>query len=132
MKLTIRVVLALLMVMMFTPLQAAEIKVQKWVDSLGHVHFGDQPPTSANTEEMVIKTSSPSQVAVDNKAADKDKAPKEDSETCIAARKQLSDYERAPFLYETDAQGKKKILPDEQRNELMEGVRERVKTECKE
>ena len=133
MKLSIRMVLTLLAILMFTPVQAAEVKVQKWVDSLGNVHFGDQPPTSANTEEMVIKTNSPSQPAASTAATDgkaEDKAAGQDSEACIGARKQLADYERAPFLYETDAQGKKRILPDEQRNELLDGVRQRVEDEC--
>ena len=132
MKLLIRTGLILLVVAAMGSAQAADVKVQKWVDSLGHVHFGDQPPTAANTEEMVIKTNSPSDAAPDTDAADKDKAPEQDSEACIAARKQLHDYEAAPFLYETDSQGKKHILPDEQRQDLLDSVREQVSSECKE
>lgn len=130
MKLMIRMGLVLLAVLTLAQAQAADIKVQKWVDSQGRVHFGDQPPNAADTEEMVIKTNSPSDARADNAAADGDKQAKEDSEACIAARKQLKDYEAAPFLYETDPQGKKHILPDEQRQELLESVRSRIKGEC--
>jgi len=132
MKLSIRMGWVLLAVLMVGPVQAGNVTVQKWTDSLGHVHFGDQPPTAANTEEMVIKTGGPSDAGAGNASAGKDKAPKQDSEACVTARKQLHDYEAAPFLYETDPQGKKRILPDEQRQELLEGVRQRVSSECNE
>ena len=132
MKLTTRVLLVLFAIVMFGPAQAADIKVQKWVDSRGQVHFGDQPPTSANTEEMVIKTNSPSLPGT-NAAADKDKDAGEvkESEACLAARKQLADYERAPFLYETDSNGKKSIMSDDQSNQLLDSVRQRTDDECK-
>jgi len=131
MKLMIRMGWVLLAVLTIGQAQAGDVKIQKWVDSQGHVHFGDQPPTAANTEEMVIKTHGPADAVADNAAADKDKAAKQDSEACVAARKQLHDYEAAPFLYESDAEGKKHILPDDQRQELLDSVRDRIKSECK-
>ena len=132
MKLTTRVLLVLFAIVMFGPAQAADIKVQKWVDSLGQVHFGDQPPISANTEEMMIRTNSPALPGTDA-AADKDKDAGEvkESEACLAAREQLANYERAPFLYETDSKGKKSIMSDEQRNQLLDSVRQRTDDECK-
>lgn len=130
MKLMIRMGWVLLAVLTIGQAQAGDVKVQKWVDSQGHVHFGDQPPTAANTEEMVIKTHGPSDAVANNAPAAKDKAVKQDSGACLSARKQLKDYEAAPFLYETDPQGKKHILPDEQRQELLDSVRSRIKSEC--
>ena len=135
MKLTTRVLLVLFAIVMFGPAQAADIKVQKWVDSLGQVHFGDQPPISANTEEMMIRTNSPALPGTDaaaDKDKDKDAGEVKESEACLAAREQLANYERAPFLYETDSKGKKSIMSDEQRDELLDSVRQRAARDCKE
>ena len=132
MNMRIRVGLWVMLLLLVAPLQASNVTVQKWVDAAGNVHFGDQPPNSARPEEMVIKTFGPSAPAAGAQAANKGdaKKPAEDSEACKAAQKQLADYERAPFLYETDADGKRHILPDEQRQQLLDGVKERVKTDC--
>ena len=132
MKSLYRVGLLLVLVTIVGSAQAADVKIQKWVDGAGNVHFGDKPPNNARAEEMVIRTFEPASAAAAGAAATEKekKLPAEESEGCKDARKQLADYERAPFLYETDADGKRHILPDEQRKELLEGVKERVKAEC--
>jgi hypothetical protein len=128
MKLRTRTLLLVMLAVFLGPVQAGDVKVQKWVDSAGRVHFGDQPPHTVDAEEMVINTGGAAEQ--DPVAGAKPKQPVEDSEACKQARKQLNDYERAPFLYETDADGKKHILPDEERQQLLEGVKGRVDAEC--
>lgn len=128
MKLRTRTLLLVMLAVFLGPVQAGDVKVQKWVDSAGRVHFGDQPPSTVDTEEMHINTGGA--VEQDPVADAKPKQPVEDSEACKQAREQLKEYERAPFLYETDADGKKHILPDEERQQLLEGVKARVDKEC--
>ena len=113
--------------------QAANTTVQKWVDSKGNVHFGDKPPNTVEPVEMVIRTNEPPPPvsgASGDSGQGKSKQAAGESEACKEARKQLADYTRAPLLYEVDAEGKKHIMLESQRQELLEGIEERVKANC--
>ena len=107
---------------------AGETSVYMWKDKHGVTHFGDKPQGDA--EEMVVRTSEPSAPAAQQQSEEQAGPSKGDSEECKTARKQLADYERAPFLYETDAQGKRHILPEDERQELLEGVRKQMEAAC--
>ena len=122
-----RRMLTLLLLLVAGAAYAGSTSVYKWVDEDGVTQFGDRP-TSAAAEEVVVKTSEPASSSQASASDPKQKG--EDSEACKSARKQLSEYQRAPFLYETDAQGKRHILPDEKRRELLDSVREEIVAVC--
>ncbi len=112
--------------------QAGQTKLYKWVDAQGNVHFGDQASAKTNAEEMVVRTAGPSGNAP-AKDEEKGKAQpsKADSEECKAAQKRLDEYNRAPFLYETGDDGKRHILPEKERQEIMNAAKEQVDVVCK-
>jgi len=114
--------------------QAGQTKLFKWVDAQGNVHFGDQASAKANAEEMVVRTAGPSGNApAKDEDEDKGKAQpsKANSEECKAAQKRLDEYKRAPFLYETGDDGKRHILPEKERQEIMDATNEQVGVVCK-
>lgn len=43
------------------PAAGQDTVVKKWVDSQGHVHFGDMPPQDAKATEVIIKVTPPSE-----------------------------------------------------------------------
>jgi len=129
----IGLVVLLPMLLMSGTGQAGQTKLFKWVDAQGNVHFGDQASARTDAEEMVVRTSSPDDKAA-GKDEGKDKEPvvsKANSEECKAARKRLDEYKRAPFLYETGDDGKRHILPEKERQEIMNAAKEQVDVVCK-
>lgn len=131
MKQKIPLLLLLLPILLLSvAVDANQTKLYKWVDAQGNVHFGDQASARTDAEEMVVKTNDPSASTAANPADDKQQPIKGNGEECKEARKQLDEYTRAPFLYETSADGKRHIVPEDQRQELLNNVKERVKTVC--
>lgn len=111
---------------------AGETNVHMWKDAQGNVHFGDQASAPTYADEMVVRTTDPAAASAVQQAAGKEQQAesKENSQACKDARKRLADYERAPFLTEVDADGKKHILPESERQELLVSVKELVKEAC--
>jgi hypothetical protein len=102
------------------------------VDAQGNVQFSGQPPIKKEAEELIVKTFSPGERArAPGKDEKKQQASKADSKECKDAQKRLDDYQRAPFLFETDADGKKKILPEKERQQIMDAAKEQVGVVCK-
>jgi hypothetical protein len=112
--------------------QAGQTKLYKWVDAQGNVQFSGQPPIKKEAEELTVRTFSPGERArAPGKDEKKQQASKADSKECKDAQKRLDDYQRAPFLFETDADGKKKILPEKERQQIMDAAKEQVGVVCK-
>jgi hypothetical protein len=112
--------------------QAGQTKLFKWVDAQGNVHFGDQAAARTDAEEMVVRTAGPSENApAKDEGKAKQQPSKSNSEICKAAQKRLDEYQRAPFLYETGDDGKRHILPEQERQEIMDAAKEQVGVVCK-
>lgn len=135
MKQFIRIgLLALLpMLLMSGVTQAGETKLFKWVDAQGNVHFGDQASPQTNAEEMMLRTDDPAgnTAPAKDKEEDKKQVSQANSKECKEAQKRLNEYQRAPFLFETGEDGKKKILPEEERQAIMKAAKEQVDVVCK-
>jgi hypothetical protein len=115
--------------------QAASTKVYRWVDEEGVVHYADQP-RSSEAESVTIRDSRPAPPSASSAPAatgEEERASGQQrlsDERCAAARKRLDTYQRAPFLFETDAQGKRRILGEQEREEVMEAARQEVEQAC--
>lgn len=113
---------------------ANQTTMYTWKDAQGNVYFGDQASANTDAEEMTVKTQDPAGAAPSPSASEDEqreqRVNKEGSQACDDARKQLDEYSRAPFLYETSPDGKRRIVTEAERQVLLKNVKEKVKSAC--
>jgi len=142
-------VLTLILLIGMAPIANAEI--YKWVDEQGRVHYGDKEITNAKaldldtTKKGHINTGSSREEKrrklLDAMQEDKereqteqkknrDKKKKHDR-SCVVAKHQLSQFERASYLYDLDKDGNKVITSNEDRDKRTSQLRKKIQKHCK-
>ena len=139
----------LLVLMMFGFSVAAD-KVYTWKDEKGVVHFGDQPQYEDTQEvnvdvnyqvdqeavnrhtrarkEMQVEEKDHKQEQAD--AAMKKKKSAETYQKCKKAQDMHASYSKAQFLYKKDENGKRQVLPAEEKAKAMADVKNYIDKWC--
>ena len=128
-----------------TPLMA-DTTIHKWVDANGVTHFGAQPPANVKSEEVQPRVYAPAQNApkpADTPKAEKPKDPPADkpkemvtisaeqlAAQCKNAQDRLQQLESSPRLMTRTADGQMQRVPEEERQQMMETERARIKDYC--
>lgn len=147
-------VAALLGSLLAAPVMAAQF--YKWTDENGVTHYSENPPpaTAKSSSEVKVQTRLPSgtTAATDSlerqrEAASKrlsEKTQTETQDTSSTAKSDKSDYAERCRQYksnleameshgrvsETNSQGEKRILSDEEKNKRMDETRRQIKAFC--
>lgn len=143
---------ALLTLLCAGSLAAAD--VHRWVDEDGVVHYGDQPPETAQTEELhIIPPPSDSPAALQASArpqpqsgtaasgteaapGDEDAALRDETaelirqRQCDVARRTRTQYQGAGYLFQTGADGTQHRLTDEERAAALAAADQDVANFC--
>lgn len=110
----------LLVTLAFTPFCFANAEVWKWVDDDGNVHYGDRPQheSAAGVQLASHRPGSPSAGDASTSAAAPDSADAEAEKAqayyCEQATEAYNRYASAPKLFETDSDGERRYLSDEE------------------
>jgi len=132
-----------------TPITNAEI--YKWIDEQGQVHYSDKEIT--NAKELELDTAKKGHIStgatreekrrnlLDAMQEDKEREKKEQKKSrekkkkhdraCVLAKHQLSQFERASYLYDLDKDGNKVITSNEERSKKTSQLRKNIKKHCK-
>lgn len=138
-----------LLISIVTPGHAAD--VYKWVDEHGRTHYGDKP---ADDSALSVEVE-PEKPAVDpelekrrrqrdkllEQIADERREEAEKAERraaekaererqCTRRRKLLWQYEHAPYIYDTNTDGERRILSDAERSSEEDKLRRFLKKNC--
>ena len=123
--------------------------IQKWVDSNGQVHYGEQPPEGTRLETIdtsgsnVIDTSDMRRRA---KALDKqfesrrqyekrqrqaqEKQQKKDAVYCQRAKQRLGIYRQKVPVFTTKADGSRDYVDDEERRQVIASLKRKIRRYC--
>lgn len=129
----------------------ANAEIFKWVDEQGRVHYGDKPVT--NSEQVTVDTEKKGHIKtaasreekrqrlLDAMQEDKERTAEENkkarekkkkhNKNCIWAKDRLKQYERASYLYDLDDKGNKIVVPQADREQMVEKLRKRIQKNCK-
>jgi len=139
----------LLLISTSISIQAAD--VYKWVDEQGRIHYGDKPaddsalsvevepetPTvDPEEEKRRRKRDKLLEQFADERREQAEEAQRlaaekaERQRECERTRKQLWQYEHSPYLYDTNADGERRILDDAERAAEEDKLRRFLKKNC--
>jgi len=143
-----RRILALILFIGVTPIANSEI--YKWIDEQGQVHYSDKEIT--NAKELELDTEKKGHISTGTSREEKrrnlldaiqeDKERKQEAQkknrekkkkhdrACVLAKHQLSQFERASYLYDLDKDGNKVITSNEERSKKTSQLRKDIKKHC--
>ncbi|ODM33839.1 hypothetical protein A6779_02575 [Marinobacter adhaerens] len=131
---------------------SAKAGVYKWIDANGQTHFGDRPPTQAESSEVKVN-SAPASVDVDARerhqkmtefldqqqeerearqaanAKAEQKAEKQ-AEQCKKLRARLKFLASVSTFYNINAQGERVYVNEAENAQIREDFREKVRKTC--
>lgn len=128
-----RILLTLLSCLLLTPHAHADTAVYRWVDANGRVHYGD--PASAPQGAQAIRPlggANQQQASNPITSAFDESDPAVDEAACHRARTQLSTYQSAERIIESDALGQQREYSGEQREQLIARAEMAARTACEE
>lgn len=131
----------------------ASAAVYRWVDAQGQVHFSDQAPTGSHPPTLDLPTAPAPPITNDEaarrakqqrllrawseedrqQAAAQAKAARQQAmrqKRCALARDRLRSYRQARYLYDLDAQGKRRILSDSEYQQALQQAQDAVTQWC--
>lgn len=132
------------------PVSAA---VYRWVDAQGHVHFSDQAPAGSHPPTLDLPAA-PAPPTTNDEAARRAKRQRllrawseenrqqaaaqaraarqqaRRQKRCALARDRLRSYRQARYLYDLDAQGKRRILSDSEHQQALQQAQDAVTQWC--
>ena len=143
-----KLLLTLLICFSATTIQA---EIYKWTDDQGNTHYGDKPIEKSKEMDINIEKSGNMKEKVNRKerlkkllgSMEEDRQRKQDEaekikkerqkhkKNCDRANDRLKGYERAGYLYNYDKDGKKVISSNESRQKATDGLRKKIKKNCK-
>jgi lysyl-tRNA synthetase class I len=147
----------LIVLILINSISAAEI--YQWVDENGKVHFSDKPPAQGKqaktrevTESKSGKTQQKAQTSVQQrvekanrwlnttltqqkqklKAQEQAWQEKQQQQAeCKVLAQELAEYESAAIIYDYNSQGERYHLNQQQRQQLLDRIRNKIARQCK-
>ncbi len=127
--------------------------VYKWVDDQGRVHYGEQPPSGGQAQQMQVQQAPPAAEAPDDatrqerqqkllRAFDEERAQKTEEEqkqreaavrkerNCAIARDRLTSMNQAGYIYDLDDKGERRVYSDAERAAAEQKARADVDRWC--
>jgi hypothetical protein len=105
---------------------AQDSKLYRWVDKDGHVHYGDQPGGNASQINLHSINTSDSAANDSIKAA----AVQKQTATCQQKSDQLTQYQKATSITETDALGNQHQYTPEEQSRLVANTQKYLDDNC--
>ena len=118
---------------------AASAELYKWVDENGDVHFGDRPQHSnAGRIELAYaagnearRSGGDAETSADESAAAKSERERAEAYFCKQATEAYESYKSAPSLYETDEDGERRYLSDDEIADLLADTKSKIAEWCR-